>query len=112
MSKYNPLGQRDMEFREYQKLSFLKKLIESVEEDAVDNYSVIMGRIHRWVTTALELRSDDVRNRRDTIANLKAEREQAVAEDKARTERREAALTDKTQVSLIQISTLNFISAF
>jgi len=40
---------------------------------------------------------DDVRNRRDTIAILKHEREQALAEDKARTEKRLAALEEKQQ---------------
>lgn len=99
MSRYNPLGQRESEYKEYQKINFLKKLIESVEEEKVDEYSVILGRVHRWVTTALELRVEDVRNRRDTIAQLKHEREMAVAEDKARTEKREAALADKLAVS-------------
>mmetsp|Transcript_19643 Transcript_19643/g.26562 ORF Transcript_19643/g.26562 Transcript_19643/m.26562 type:complete len:253 (+) Transcript_19643:1413-2171(+) len=97
MSKLAPLGQREEGFKEYQKLSFLKKMIESIEEEKVDEYSVILGRIHRWVTQALELRVEDVRNRRDTIAILKYEREQALAEDKARTEKRQAALEEKQQ---------------
>lgn len=41
------------------------------------------------------MRVEDVRNRRDTIAILKYEREQAVAEDKGRSEKREAALEEK-----------------
>lgn len=99
MAKYMPFGQREDEYKEYQKLSFLKKTIESVEEEKVDEYSVILGRIHRWVTQALDLRVEDVRNRRDTVATLKHEREQAVAEDKARTEKYEAALEEKKAVS-------------
>jgi len=47
----------------------------------------------------LDLRVEDVRNRRDTIAILKYEREQAVAEDKGRSEKREAALEEKQNVS-------------
>jgi len=49
MAKYNPLGQSEEEYKEYQKLGFLKKTIESVEEEKVDEYSVILGRIHRWI---------------------------------------------------------------
>lgn len=94
MATYNPFGRED-EYKEYQKLSFLKKTIESIEEEKVDEYSIILGRIHRWVTQALDLRVEDVRNRRDTVAILKHEREQAMAEDKARTEKREAALEEK-----------------
>ena len=99
MVSYNPFGESVDSFQEYQKLSFLKKTIESVEEEKVDEYSVVLGRVHRWVTQALDLRVEDVRNRRDTVAQLKHEREQAMAEDKARTEKREAALEEKKQVS-------------
>lgn len=97
MSKYQPLGASEDDYKEYQKLSFLKRNIESVEEEKVDDYSVILGRIHRWITQALDLRVEDVRNRRDTIAILKYEREQALAEDKSRNEKREAALEEKMQ---------------
>jgi len=61
----------------------------------VDEYSVILGRIHRWITQALDLRIDDIRNRRDTVAVLKYERDNALADDKARAEKREAALEEK-----------------
>ena len=101
MSKYQPLGQSEAEYKQYQKLSFLRRNIESVEEEKVDEYSVILGRIHRWVTQAIDLRVEDVRNRRDNIAVLKYEREQALAEDKARTEKREAALEEKIAVSSV-----------
>lgn len=95
MTSYNPFGESVSNYEEYQKLSFLKKTIESVEEEKVDEYSVVLGRLHRWVNQALDLRVEDVRNRRDTVAQLKHEREQAMAEDKARTEKREAALEEK-----------------
>ena len=70
MAQYNPFGKKEEEFKEYQKLNFLDKNIGSVEEDRLDEYSVILGRIHRWVTQAIELRIDDVRSRRDNIAQL------------------------------------------
>lgn len=75
MGKFNPLGENENEFKEFQKLTFLKRNIESLEEEKVDEYSIILGRIHRWITQALDLRVEDVRNRRDNIANLKFERE-------------------------------------
>ena len=75
MSNFNAFGPREDEFTEYQKLSFLQKNIDSIEEEKVDEYSVILGRIHRWITQAIDLRIEDVRNRRDTIAVLKFERD-------------------------------------
>ena len=101
MSNYNAFGPREDEFKEYQKLSFLQRNIDSMEEEKVDEYSVILGRIHRWITQAIDLRIEDVRNRRDTIAVLKFERDQALADDQARTEKREAALEDKKAVSKV-----------
>lgn len=50
MGKYNPLGQSENEYKEYQKLTFLKRNIESMEEEKVDEYSIILGRIHRWIS--------------------------------------------------------------
>ena len=93
MALYEPIGEKREEgYKEYQMLAFLKKNIESVEEEKVDEYSVIMGRIHRWVSQAIELRIDDVRSRRDNIATLKHDREVAMAEDAARTEKRRVEL--------------------
>ena len=99
MSQYDAFGPRVLEFKEYQKCSFLQRNLDSTEEEKVDEYSIILGRIHRWVSQALDLRLEDVRNRRDTVAVLKFERDQALADDKARTEKREAALEEKQAVS-------------
>ena len=99
MSKYLPLGQSEDEFKTYQRLSFVKKNLESVDEETVDAYSIILGRIYRWVSQAIDIRIEDVRNRRDTKAYLKYERETALADDKARTEKYEAALGDQKAVS-------------
>jgi len=99
MSEYNPFGQRNDDYKEYQKLAFLQKNIDSVEEEKVDEYSVILGRIHRWITQTLDLRTEDVRGRRDQIAILTYERESALTEDKVRNEKREAYLEEKKAVS-------------
>jgi hypothetical protein len=74
MSKYQPLGQSEATYKLYQKLSFIKKNLDSIEEDKVDDYSVILGRIYRWVSMAVDLRIEDVKNRRDKIALDKYER--------------------------------------
>ena len=50
MSEYEPFGQSEEEYTVYQKLGFIKKNIESVEEEKVDEYNIVMGRIHRWVS--------------------------------------------------------------
>lgn len=75
MSNYNPFGQRENEFCEYQKLQFLQRNMDSCDEEKVDAYSIILGRILRWIQQAIDMRTEDVRNRRDTVAVLKFERD-------------------------------------
>ncbi len=48
MANYNPTGQRDSKFCDYHKLSFLKKNLDSCEEDKVEEFSVVMSKIYKW----------------------------------------------------------------
>ena len=61
-----------------------------------------MGRIHRWVSQALDIRIDDVRSRRDKVATAKHEREVALNDDAIRTEKRRVELEQKMLVSIIR----------
>lgn len=44
------------------------------EMEQVDDYSVALGKLFRWLLNAIELREEDVIMRRDQIAKLKEER--------------------------------------
>lgn len=101
MAKYTPFGEKDDEFKEYQKLSFLKNNLESLDEEKVEEYSLVLGKIYRWIASALELRIEDVVSRRDYKEQLKHEREEAIAADAERTAKMEAMLADAKQVSLL-----------
>lgn len=81
----------------YQKLAFLRKNLEAIEEEKVEEFSMVLAKIYRWVVTAIELRIEDVQSRRNHSAFLRYEREQAIKEDAARTEKRQAALDEKQQ---------------
>lgn len=48
MANYNPTGQRDSKFCDYHKLSFLKKNLDSCEEDKVEEFSIVMSKIYKW----------------------------------------------------------------
>ena len=54
----------------------------------------------KWVQTAVDLRIDDVQDRRNHIAFLKKEREDAIAADADRTAKMNAAHEDAKAVSL------------
>jgi len=71
MSLFNPFGQKDGEFKEYQKLHFIRSNIENINEDEVDDYSVAIGRLLRWLKMTIDLRIQNVRLRRKSIASRK-----------------------------------------
>lgn len=95
MANYNPFGPNGQAFKEYQKIAFLKKNLEILEDEKVEEYDLITFKLYKWVQTALDLRCEDVVSRRDTIEGLKKEREDAIAADKERTAKREAELDVK-----------------
>ena len=66
--------------------------MDSVDEDKVEEYDIVMSKIYKWVAQAIELRCEDVVSRRDGIEVLKKEREDAIAADAERTAKREAEL--------------------
>lgn len=75
---YNPYGPKDNEFKEYQKIRFLKRNIYGIEPEMVDEYSVALGKLYRWLLLALDLRVDDVVKRLEKTAKLREERELAI----------------------------------
>jgi hypothetical protein len=68
MAAYDPLGPSDIEYAPYHKLAFLKKNIDSCNEEAVEEFSLVMSKIYKWVALAIETRTEDVVKRK----NIKA----------------------------------------
>jgi hypothetical protein len=64
MNNYWPIGPKDGEYKEYQKIKFIKNNVEAIDENDVDEYSMSLGKLFRWLLMALELRIEDVTNRR------------------------------------------------
>lgn len=64
MTQYNPFGPKEDEYKEYQKIHFIRENINDINEEAVDEYSVTVGRICRWLLLSIELRIEDVKLRR------------------------------------------------
>lgn len=81
----NPFGAKEDQFKAYQKLKFLKKNIKKNEQqpEQVDEYSIALGKLFKWLLCSLEMRVNDVIARRDHKLKLKEERriaEEAFAE--------------------------------
>lgn len=80
---------------DYHKISFLKKNIADLEDDKVEDCSLLLGKILKWVRLALEVRIDDVVNRRDTVEYIKQDREQSKKAALDRQKKYDTELADK-----------------
>ena len=49
MASYNPFGPIHQEYKTYQKMAFLKKNLDSVEEEKVEEYDIVLSKIYKWV---------------------------------------------------------------
>ena len=94
MSEYRPFGPKDDEYKEYQKLLFIRENIEELNEEVVDEYSVTVGKLFRWLQMALELRIDDVKSRRKQKAQLREHRQEAIERETERKEKRAIAMQE------------------
>ncbi len=75
---YWPIGLKDDQYREYEKLKFIKTNIDQYLEEQVDEYSVALGKLLRWIKFAITARIEDVKNRRAIKKRLRQERQHAI----------------------------------
>ena len=99
MVNYQPFGPNEGEFETYQKLAFLTKNLDGINEETVDEFSLVLGKLLRWVKMAIEIRSDDVRKRKNIVYILKHEREMALKADQDRNAKRDDELAQEKAVS-------------
>ena len=87
MNEYWPIGPKEGEYKEYQKLKFIRENLEGVNEEDVDEYSITLGKIYRWLLMALELRIEDVTNRKKQKEKEREYRADAMEREAERVER-------------------------
>ena len=104
LSQYNPFGPKEDEFKMYQKLAFIERNTAGVEPEQVDEYSVALGKIYRWMQYCIEVRKEDVQARRELKKKLREEREAAQTEKEERAARREKELEEARNVNILKFS--------
>ena len=97
MNEYWPIGPKEGEFKEYQKLKFIKNNVDAIDENDVDEFSMSLGKLFRWLLMALELRIEDVTNRRQAKNKEREYRADAIEREAERVERYEAALAEEKE---------------
>ena len=76
-------------------ISFLKQNIADLEEEKVEQQSLVMGKLLKWIQLALDIRCEDIVNRRDTVEYIKQDREQAMRAEAERWKKFESELAER-----------------
>ncbi|CAI2385810.1 unnamed protein product [Moneuplotes crassus] len=88
--KYQPVGPKDGEYKPYQKINFLEKQVEDIEQEQVEAYSHTFVRLLEWVKLAMSVRREDVVKRILNTQRLKEERARAQEQEEERQVERKA----------------------
>lgn len=99
MAEYKYAGPKTVDFRAYEKMTFLKKNLD-VDEESLENYSQTMFKLWQWCSMAIDLRCEDVVQRRDNIEELKNARETAISQANERKVKLDEAMTEAQAVSI------------
>lgn len=89
IKEYQPFGAKTDEYKEYQKLCYLQDNLSGFTQEEVDEYSVALGRLYKWLTFALELRIEDVKMRRVKKKKERDHREECEEKENDRVEKRQ-----------------------
>jgi hypothetical protein len=78
-------------------LKFIQSNVEAINEEDVDEYSMSLGKLYRWLLMALELRIEDVTNRKRAKDKEREFRADAIEREAERMERYETALAEEKE---------------
>ena len=88
--KYEPIGPKEGDYKPYQKVNYIRNLVEEIDNESVEVYSHTFSKMLQWVKTAMEVRKEDVVKRILNNRRLKAEREAAIQQEEERQNERQA----------------------
>lgn len=74
MGEYWPNGPKEDTFKEYEKLKYIQDCISSYDEKEVEAYSLALGKLREWIQQAIDLRTMNVKQRRDQKEALQRQR--------------------------------------
>jgi hypothetical protein len=95
LGDYWPIGPKEDSYKEYEKFAFIQKNIEGITEEAVDEYSVALGKLYRWMLLAIETRIENVKIRRALKKKAKEERQAALDREAERVAKRDAMMKEQ-----------------
>ena len=94
MEEYEFRKPKHAEFKKYQTLNYIDKLIEEIDVNEVEEYNYAMGRLYRWLKLAIESRKFDVIRRNALILKERDERDTKIKQKEERNQKRQAELDE------------------
>ena len=76
-------------------MSFLKANLDSLEDEKVEQASLVMSKVLQWLRLAIEIRCEDVVARRDAVEFKRYEREKQILAVNERQKKFEAEMAER-----------------
>ena len=95
MLNFQLMGQKTHEFKKYQKINYIDKLIDGITNEQVDEFSITVGRLFRWLKLAIDNRKHDIIRRRALIHKDRQERDFKLKSRDDRAAKRQADLENE-----------------
>lgn len=71
MGDYWPVGAKENNYKEYEKMKFIQSCITGINEEDLEEYSVALCKLHKWLMLAINVRIEDVKMRRNNKDKLR-----------------------------------------
>lgn len=88
LGDYWPIGPKEDSYKEYERMKFIQRNLEGVSEEELEDYSVALSKLYKWLRLAIEVRIEDVKMRRNGKEREKEKRQKAIEQENARKEKR------------------------
>lgn len=95
MVEYKVYGEKTDEFKAYQTINYVEKIISPFTQEEADAYHVDMGKIFKWLKMAIDTRKQDIVRRKAIHKHNREVKTQREEQKAAREAAREQFLLDK-----------------
>lgn len=100
MQSYTVMGEKRDDFKPYQTINYVERLIEGVLPEQVDEFNMTAGRLFKWLLLAAESRKTDIIRRRALLQRERDERDAKIQAKEKRDQEREGQLEAAKQAFL------------
>ena len=95
MVEFKVYGEKTDEFKAYQTINYVEKIISPFTQEEVDAYHTDMGKLYKWLKMAIDTRKQDIVRRKAIHKHNREVKAQREEQKEAREAAREQHLIDK-----------------